>query len=103
VTKILGGDSHSIFPLIKDKNSLSPHIYHIGCIFLGWMFSPRRRTRATRDKNLIKLKKIYSKSSSTNKACYESKNNEKDFFFGDWVYLRLQPYRKLLSLYKKQF
>jgi len=23
VTKILGGDSHSIFPLIKDKNSLS--------------------------------------------------------------------------------
>jgi len=27
VTKILGGDSHSIFPLIKDKNSLSPHIF----------------------------------------------------------------------------
>jgi hypothetical protein len=29
VTKILGGNSHSIFPLIKEKNSLSPHICHI--------------------------------------------------------------------------
>jgi hypothetical protein len=27
VTKILGGDSYSIFPLIKDKNSLSPHTF----------------------------------------------------------------------------
>ena len=25
MTKILGGDSHSLFPLIKDKNSLSPY------------------------------------------------------------------------------
>jgi hypothetical protein len=26
VTKILDGDSHSIFSLIKDKNPLSPHV-----------------------------------------------------------------------------
>jgi len=32
VTKILGGDSHSCFPLIKDKNSLSPHICLIDTI-----------------------------------------------------------------------
>jgi hypothetical protein len=29
VTKILGGDSHSNFPLIRDKNILSPHIFHM--------------------------------------------------------------------------
>jgi len=29
VTKILGGDSHSLIPLIKDKKSLSPHICQI--------------------------------------------------------------------------
>jgi hypothetical protein len=28
VTKILGGDFHSIFPLIKDTNSLSSYIFH---------------------------------------------------------------------------
>ena len=38
MTKILGGDSHSIFPLIKGKNSLSPHICHIRLDFEGGCF-----------------------------------------------------------------
>ena len=36
MTKILGGDSHSLFPSIKDKNFLSPHICQIDTFRLKW-------------------------------------------------------------------
>jgi hypothetical protein len=44
VTKILGDDSHSLIPLIKNKNFLSPHI----CQIHTWRgISPWCRTRVT--------------------------------------------------------
>jgi len=44
VTKILGGDFHSIFPLIKGNNFLSPHICHIRYIKRVDVFATRLHT-----------------------------------------------------------
>ena len=47
MTKILGGDSHSCFSQIKDKNSLSPYISYLLDTNLRVEYSSRRRIRAT--------------------------------------------------------
>ena len=58
MTKILGGDSHSIFPLIKGKNSLSPHICHIRLDFEGGCF--RRDAVYVRQAEYAQLKAAHA-------------------------------------------
>ena len=58
VTKILGGDSLSRFPLIKDKETLSPHMFRFSETYMRVEYSLRRRTCTT---NLILNDKIKKK------------------------------------------